>query len=227
MIITPERNPSVTSGRKKIMKKLNDRFKIASSLSIALILNASASLPIFAQNAEPVRSEQAAASPNSPGQNVGGIIYGKDHAYMLSAPKGWVLDNQAGKEQGLVAVFYPKDGSWAESPSVMYTRVQPKSGKTFAEAIKTDIDYMKKSSPMIVATEQEPIVYGKEKKRAEVRYLSADKNSNCEAVAYMEEKNCIVLVILTARNEEDFKGCFPAFKELVESYVFMTDKVKI
>ena len=35
----------------------------------------------------------------------GGIIFGKDHAYVLTAPKGWVLDNQSGVDQGIHAVF--------------------------------------------------------------------------------------------------------------------------
>jgi hypothetical protein len=36
-----------------------------------------------------------------------GLIYGKGHAFVVKAPAGWTLDNVAGVNQGLHAVFYP------------------------------------------------------------------------------------------------------------------------
>lgn len=35
-----------------------------------------------------------------------GIVYDKKHAYSLTAPRDWVLDNTSGASQGLCAVFY-------------------------------------------------------------------------------------------------------------------------
>lgn len=211
------------------MKKLIGGFQksmLLSGLVLAVSIAALAedTLPKSKQE-EPVLKIETAPPSNK--EAVGGLLYGNDHSYLLGAPKGWVLDNQSGKPQGLVAVFYPKGGSWANSPSVMYSRIQPKKGKTFAEAIQWDIDYMKKQSPMIQVTEQAPITYGKEKKQASVRYLTGEHDRNLEAVAYMEEANWVVLVVLTSRNEQSFKESLPAFKELVESYVYLTDQVKI
>jgi len=37
-----------------------------------------------------------------------GLAYGKDHAYFLKAPPGWMLDTESGAEQGIFAAFYPK-----------------------------------------------------------------------------------------------------------------------
>jgi len=45
----------------------------------------------------------------------GGIVYGPKAAFNISAPEGWVLDNQAGVEQGLPCVLYPKGESWADA----------------------------------------------------------------------------------------------------------------
>ena len=197
------------------MKKLIGLLTLVSLLAIRS--------PAIGQTQPEKVEKEKAQSP----VGVGGIVYGEGHSYMLSAPKGWVLDNQSGTSQGLVAVFYPVGGSWADSPSVMYSRIQPKEGKTLDEVIEKDIDYMRKMSPSIVATKQEPIAYGKDKKLATVRYLSADKAGNLEAIGYMEESNWVVLLILTARNEKDFKSCLSAFKEIVESYMYLTDKVDI
>jgi len=41
----------------------------------------------------------------------GGIVYGPKAAFNISAPEGWILDNQAGVEQGLPCVLYPKGES--------------------------------------------------------------------------------------------------------------------
>jgi len=35
----------------------------------------------------------------------GGIVYGPKAAFNIAAPGGWVLDNQAGVEQGLPCVL--------------------------------------------------------------------------------------------------------------------------
>ena len=43
----------------------------------------------------------------------GGIVYGPKAAFHIAAPEGWVLDNQAGAEQGLPCVLYPKVPTWA------------------------------------------------------------------------------------------------------------------
>jgi len=40
-----------------------------------------------------------------------GILYGEDHAFALTAPDGWVLDNTAGISQDIHAVFYRVGGN--------------------------------------------------------------------------------------------------------------------
>jgi hypothetical protein len=50
----------------------------------------------------------------------GGLLYGPDYCFSLTAPPGWVIDNQAGVSQRLNAVFYPKGSSWERSPIICY-----------------------------------------------------------------------------------------------------------
>src|SRR5690242_8275052 len=64
----------------------------------------------------------------------GGIVYGKDHVFSFKAPKGWVLDNENGVNQGLHAVFYPKDSSWKDSKVVAYTQSRPRKDKVLTAA---------------------------------------------------------------------------------------------
>lgn len=156
----------------------------------------------------------------------GGLFFGAGHAYILNAPKGWVLDNVSGRSQGLVGVFYPKGGSWENSLAVMYSRVQPREGRTFDAMIKEDLAFMQKQKPALKVSEQLPIPYGRHGKKASIRYLDSGPRE-FEAVAYMEEKNWVVLVVLTARSQEERSSALPAFRELVQSFVYVTDHMEI
>ena len=63
----------------------------------------------------------------------GGIVYGPKAAFNISAPEGWVLDNESGVEQGLPCVLYPKGESWADARTVMYAKI---AGTEFENAEK-------------------------------------------------------------------------------------------
>jgi len=47
---------------------------------------------------------------------------GQDHSFIISAPKGWVLDNQSGQSDGLQAVFYREGQTWSGASAVWETR---------------------------------------------------------------------------------------------------------
>ena len=53
----------------------------------------------------------------------GGIVYGPKAAFNISAPKGWVLDNKSGVEQGQPCVLYPKGSSWSDAKTIMYAKI--------------------------------------------------------------------------------------------------------
>lgn len=156
----------------------------------------------------------------------GGIIYGKDHAYGLSAPQGWVLDNQSGVNQGIHAVFYPEGGSWAESKAVMYSRINDKTDKTLQDVIDADLKHMGQDAPNYKIVDKESVTCTQGAK-ANIKFLSGDKFNTFEAVAYIEEPKKVITIVLTSRDEENFKPSVKAFYELVKSYFWMTDQVKI
>src|SRR5438046_9635152 len=53
----------------------------------------------------------------------GGIVYGPKAAFNISAPEGWVLDNESGVDQGMPCVLYPKGSSWSNAKTVMYAKI--------------------------------------------------------------------------------------------------------
>src|SRR5690349_19032876 len=48
----------------------------------------------------------------------GGLIYGDGWSFLIQAPPGWVMDEQAGQEQGVNAAFYRRGESWEEGEAV-------------------------------------------------------------------------------------------------------------
>jgi hypothetical protein len=157
-----------------------------------------------------------------------GLIYGEDHSFWLSAPKGWVLDNQAGVSQGLHAVFYPKGSTWATATTVMYANVAHKGKKgeeTLQAVMDGDAARFRERAPQLVVKRAKDLTTRDEKK-AVVRYFSGDAWGSFEAVAYLDEKKVIVILVMTSKTRKGFEASLPVFAELVGSYAFMTENVK-
>lgn len=168
------------------------------------------------------------AFAQKPDEGIGsGIIYGTNHAYALSAPKGWVMDNQAGVSQGVFAVFYPSGSSWGKRSVVMYTNVLQKSpNQTFAEVIAAEQADSIKNLPGLKITDA-PALPTRKDNPATVKYLSGGSEGTFEAIAYINEPKLVVLLVMTAQNKTDFDKSLPAFAELVKSYFFISDSVTI
>ena len=158
-----------------------------------------------------------------------GIIYGKGHAFFLTAPKGWVLDNSSGVSQGLHAVFYLEGYSWSNATSVMYANTTLKEiqgDEPVEKVIEGDISRFKANSPNLNVIYAAPLLT-RDNKKCIVKYFSGDIHGNYEAVAYIDERKVVVMIVLTSRKKEEFDLSLPAFKELVASYQFFTDDVRI
>ncbi len=154
-----------------------------------------------------------------------GIVYGKDHVFVVKAPEGWVLDNESGVGQGLRAVFYPVGSSWKEGRAVMYVNTAAKPG-TLENFVEGDVAEFRKNAPGLKVTDDAaPPVEGRQ--RVVVKRFKDDRYGNHEAVAYVEESKVVVMFVLTARTKGDFESALPAFRKLVSSYRFISDKVKV
>ena len=60
-----------------------------------------------------------------------------------------------------------------------------------------------------------------------IRHFEGDEHGNFEAVAYIDEKQAIAMLVLSARKKSDFERAYPAFEKLVGSYRFLTSDVKM
>lgn len=157
-----------------------------------------------------------------------GMIYGEGHAFLLTAPVGWVLDSESGVKQGLHAVFYPAGSSWADAPAVMYANTawrDTMKNEPLESFIVGDVSEARsKSSRLQVA--RVPAITTEDGKLAEVRVFTGDTWGNREKVAYIQERRVFVLLTLTAKSRASFARSAPAFDSLVRSYQFLTEKVE-
>ena len=147
-----------------------------------------------------------------------GLIYLKDNAIAVTAPKGWVLDDDSGRPQGLQAVFYATGTEWASAEAVMYVNTFSRNIEPTLDAlIADDLERQKEISPNIQVRRGEPIRLAGGS-AARVSHISGDKWGNFESIAYIDTPADYVAIVLTSKTEAAYKAAQAAFVELVKSY---------
>src|SRR5437867_10360264 len=96
-----------------------------------------------------------------PGQekDPAGIVRGPKAGFNISAPEGWVVDNEAGVNQGMPCVLYPKGSSWSDAKTVMYANIASPEFEGVNAFVATAIKEMKAKH----GTPKEKIASGKTK----------------------------------------------------------------
>ena len=88
------------------------------------------------------------------GQNPGtAIIHEPAFRYTITAPSGWVYDEEMAREMRLNMVFYPDTTKWTKSPIVMYvnTTLKLDSNQTLEDVAEMDIINFSGDSPGVKA----------------------------------------------------------------------------
>ena len=151
------------------------------------------------------------------------VIEGDDHLFMVTAPPGWVLDDTAGMGSRIRCVFYPKGQKWATAPTVMY--VNPLHGfgaktRTVTTLMAEDAQAFRKRAPRGQITDAGSLATS-EKNIARVRYFSDDGGPPHEAVAYVPDKDLVMLLVLSAHTPQGFQQALGAYHQLVASYAYV------
>ncbi len=167
-----------------------------------------------------VKPPAAKAAPADTATRKALVIEGDDHLFMVSAPKGWVIDDTSGMGSRIRCVFYPKGQKWATAPTVMY--VNPLHGyaarnRTVSSLIAEDARSFLKRSPRGKVSDMGKLTTlgGKS---ASVRYFSEEGAPPHEAVAYVPEKDLVMLLVLSSKTPQGFQQALPAYRELITTY---------
>ena len=155
----------------------------------------------------------------------GGIVYGPKAAFNISAPEGWVLDNESGLEQGLPCVLYPKGESWADARTVMYAKI---AGTEFENAEKF----------AAVAIKQMESKHGKPKENIDKgktgngqsffinEYPATKTYSQWERVAYVQLPKAVAYIVLSSRDEASYRKDAPALREVLQTFTYLEPKTE-
>jgi hypothetical protein len=153
----------------------------------------------------------------------GGIVYGPRAAFKIDAPAGWVLDNQAGADQGLPCVLYPKDSSWADAKTIIYAKIASTQYEDAEKFVATAIKEMKKTH----GTPKEKIESGKtgDGKRYFINEYPGGKTySQWERIAYVQLPKAVAYIVLSSRDESSYRKDSKALTEVLKTFAYLEPK---
>lgn len=168
-----------------------------------------------------------AGSPSS--QQMSALVFQDHDSFWVDTPRGWVVDSEIPKRQGLSPVFYPVGATWESADSVMYARLMSRSAdESFEAAVQRDVVVTEKktaSQPSaqwrgLVRREKSSSPRAIKGRSVVVNFFNGQPGPNAyEIVAYVDAAaKSVVLLVLSAKTIMAFEEALPAFRELVSSY---------
>jgi len=155
---------------------------------------------------------------------VGGIVYRPKAAFSISAPEGWVLDNESGAEQGLPCVLYPKGESWADAKTVMYAKIAGTEFEDVNVFVTTAIKEMKAKHSM----PKEKIASGKTRDGHDYfinEYPATKTYSQWERVGYVQLPHAVAYIVLSSRDHSSYKKDSGALEDMLKNtFIYLEPK---
>ena len=166
-----------------------------------------------------------ALSPDMLGEenNPGGIVRGPKAAFNISAPQGWLLDNESGKRQDLPCVLYPKDSSWSDAKTVMYAKVASPQWEGVEAFVAWAIRGMKEKH----GTPKEKIAFGKTKDGHDYfinEYPATKTYSQWERVGYVQLPQGVAYIVLTSRDKPSYQKDSGQLEKVLKTLVYVEPK---
>ena len=156
----------------------------------------------------------------------GGTVYGPKAGFKISAPEGWVVDNEAGKEQGMPCVLYPKGSSWTDAKTVMYANL---AGTEF-EGVNVFVQEAIKGMEKIHGRPKEKIASGKTKDGHDYfinEYPATKTYSQWERVGYVQLPRGVAFIVLTSRDKASYQKDSDKLEKVLKTLVYLEPKSAI
>lgn len=148
----------------------------------------------------------------------GGILYGTDWACRVTAPSGWIMDQESWAQRGVFALFYEAGKELQAGIPIVYVTTQKLDAATDAELdkfVEWDIKNARKSKQNTV-TERQLAVSG----RGKVRVVDFNfNNDQFETIVFFRSKAVCFMVILATHDKAQIT---PGLKQLLA----VTDSLK-
>jgi hypothetical protein len=151
-------------------------------------------------------------------------VSGTGFAFELKAPRGWLLDDEAARDQGLKVVFYPRDSSWDRSPVVCYVQVRTLDNQVrrVEDQVQDTLRNLRRHGEDTPRARLLRVITTQDASKAQVYQITGIRSGSEEAIAYVQGKSSIQFITLSARDPAAFKTAWAAFEALVSSYEDLT-----
>src|SRR5437867_9580446 len=166
-----------------------------------------------------------AFSPSMLGQEKipAGVVHGPKAGFNISAPEGWVVDNEAGVNQGMPCVLYPKGSSWADAKTVMYANLAGSEWEGVDAFVTMAIQEMKAKH----GTPKERIASGKTKDGHDYfinEYPATKTYSQWERVGYIQLPQGVAFIVLTSRDKASYQKDSGQLEKVLKTLVYVEPK---
>src|SRR5205809_4577200 len=163
-----------------------------------------------------------------PGQekDPAGIVRGPKAGFNISAPEGWVVDNEAGVNQGMPCVLYPKGSSWSDAKTVMYANM---AGAEF-EGVNAFVDMAIKEMKAKHGTPKEKIASGKTKDGHDYfinEYPATKAYSQRERVGYVQLPQRVAFIVLTSRDKASYQKDSGQLEKVLKTLFYLEPKSEV
>src|SRR6059058_1214258 len=153
----------------------------------------------------------------------GGIVYGPKAGFNISAPEGWVVDNESGKGQDLPCVLYPKGSSRSDAKTVMYAKLAGPQWEDVNAFVAMAIKEMKAKH----GTPKEKIASGKTKDGFPYfinEYPATKTYAQWERVGYVQLFAAVAYIVLSSRDQASYGKDSDALEKVLKTLVYFDPK---
>jgi len=156
----------------------------------------------------------------------GGIVHGPKAGFNITAPEGWVLDTESGKDQDMLCVLYPKGSSWADAKTAMYANLAGAEWEGVEAFVAMAIKEMKAKR----GTPKQKIASGKTKDGHDYfinEYPATKTYSQWERVGYVQLPQGVGFIVLTSRDRASYQKDSGALEQALKTLVYVEPKSEV
>jgi tetratricopeptide (TPR) repeat protein len=155
-----------------------------------------------------------------------GIVHGPKAGFNISAPEGWVIDNEAGVDQGFPCVLYPKGSSWSDAKTVMYANLAGSEWEGVEAFVTMAIQEMKAKHGI----PKQKIASGKTKDGHDYfinEYPATKTYSQWERVGYVQLPQGVAFIVLTSRDQASYQKDSGVLEKVLKTMVYVEPKSEV
>ena len=144
-----------------------------------------------------------------------GIVLGPGAAFRVTAPTGWIFDNEGCRHYRIPAVIYPLGGkSWYENDAtVIYNFVYDRAQN---DGLADFFSQPPRPGEPEVTRQDLPALTTSDGREA--RILDLRRGGSLSRVAYIETPKVVSRIVLSAPDQASFDKAVPAFEKVVKSF---------